>query len=96
MLLSNALEQHVGIEYSRKTTRAIGATPREAGCRDCYSVRNILASRGEALESPINGQRAVFRKTAQGTGAELLLLDFFMAPGRFLGITIPCRTSEKG
>ena len=44
-----------------------------------------MAGRGEALESPINGQRAVFRDTAQDTAGELLRLDFFVAPGGFLG-----------
>jgi quercetin dioxygenase-like cupin family protein len=37
------------------------------------------------LESPINGQRAVFQQTAEETGGELLRLDFFVAPGGFLG-----------
>jgi len=37
------------------------------------------------LESPINGQRAIFRETAKDTGGELLRLDFFVAPGGFLG-----------
>jgi quercetin dioxygenase-like cupin family protein len=44
-----------------------------------------LARRGEVLESPINGQRAVFRETAQDTGGKLLRLDFFVTPGGFLG-----------
>jgi quercetin dioxygenase-like cupin family protein len=44
-----------------------------------------VARRGEVLESPINGQRAVFRETAKDTGGELLRLDFFVAPGGFLG-----------
>jgi Cupin domain len=44
-----------------------------------------VARRGEVLESPINGQRAVFRETAQDTGGKLLRLDFFVAPGGFLG-----------
>lgn len=44
-----------------------------------------MARRGEVLESPINGQRAVFRETAQDTGGRLLRLDFFVAPGGFLG-----------
>jgi quercetin dioxygenase-like cupin family protein len=44
-----------------------------------------VARRGEVLESPINGQRAVFRETAEDTGGELLRLDFFVAPGGFLG-----------
>src|SRR5829696_2332119 len=47
--------------------------------------RRGVARRGEVLESPINGQRAVFRETAQDTGGELLRLDFFVAPGGFLG-----------
>jgi quercetin dioxygenase-like cupin family protein len=44
-----------------------------------------MARRGEELESPINGQRAVFRETARDTGGDLLRLDFFVAPGGFLG-----------
>jgi quercetin dioxygenase-like cupin family protein len=44
-----------------------------------------VARRGEVLESPINGQRAVFRETAEDTGGKLLRLDFFVAPGGFLG-----------
>ena len=44
-----------------------------------------MARRGEVLESPINGQRAVFRETATDTGGELLRLDFYVAPGGFLG-----------
>jgi quercetin dioxygenase-like cupin family protein len=44
-----------------------------------------VARRGEVLESPINGQRAVFQETAKDTGGELLRLDFFVAPGGFLG-----------
>jgi quercetin dioxygenase-like cupin family protein len=44
-----------------------------------------VARRGEVLESPINGQRAVFRETAEDTGGELLRLDFSVAPGGFLG-----------
>ena len=44
-----------------------------------------MARRGEVLESPTNGQRAVFRDTAKDTGGELLRLDFFVAPGGFLG-----------
>ena len=44
-----------------------------------------MARRGEVLESPINGQRAVFRETAGDTGGKLLRLDFFVAPGGFLG-----------
>jgi quercetin dioxygenase-like cupin family protein len=44
-----------------------------------------VARRGEVLESPINGQRAAFRETAEDTGGELLRLDFFVAPGGFLG-----------
>ena len=44
-----------------------------------------MARRGEVLKSPINGQRAVFRETAKDTGGELLRLDFFVAPGGFLG-----------
>lgn len=44
-----------------------------------------MARRGDVLESPINGQRAVFRETAGDTGGELLSLDFFVAPGGFLG-----------
>lgn len=44
-----------------------------------------MARRGEVLESPTNGQRAVFRETAEDTGGELLRLDFFVAPGGFLG-----------
>jgi mannose-6-phosphate isomerase-like protein (cupin superfamily) len=37
------------------------------------------------LESHTNGQRVVFRETAKDTGGELLRLDFFVAPGGFLG-----------
>ena len=44
-----------------------------------------MARRGEVLESPINGQRVVFRETGQDTGGKLLRLDFFVAPGGFLG-----------
>jgi quercetin dioxygenase-like cupin family protein len=44
-----------------------------------------VARRGELLESPINGQRAIFRDTAGDTGGALLRLDFFVAPGGFLG-----------
>lgn len=44
-----------------------------------------MARQGEVLESPTNGQRAVFRETAKDTGGELLRLDFFVAPGGFLG-----------
>jgi quercetin dioxygenase-like cupin family protein len=44
-----------------------------------------VARRGEVLESPINGQRAVFQETAEDTGGELLRLDFFVGPGGFLG-----------
>ena len=44
-----------------------------------------MARRGEVLESPINGQRAVFRETAGDTSGKLLRLDFFVAPGGFLG-----------
>jgi quercetin dioxygenase-like cupin family protein len=44
-----------------------------------------VARRGELLESPINGQRAIFRDTAGDTGSALLRLDFFVAPGGFLG-----------
>jgi mannose-6-phosphate isomerase-like protein (cupin superfamily) len=44
-----------------------------------------VARRGEVLESPINGQRAIFRQTADDTGGRLLRLDFFVAPGGFLG-----------
>ena len=44
-----------------------------------------MARRGEVLESPINGQRVIFRQTAEDTGGELLRLDFFVAPGGFLG-----------
>jgi hypothetical protein len=43
--------------------------------------RHGVARRGEVLESPINGQRAIFRETAQDTGDKLLRLDFFVAPG---------------
>ena len=44
-----------------------------------------MARRGEVLESPTNGQRVVIRETAETTGGELLRLDFFVAPGGFLG-----------
>ncbi len=44
-----------------------------------------MARRGEVLESPTNGQRAIFRETAKDTGGALLRLDFFVAPGGFLG-----------
>lgn len=44
-----------------------------------------MAHKGEGLESPTNGQRAVFRETAKDTGGQLLRLDFFVAPGGFLG-----------
>jgi quercetin dioxygenase-like cupin family protein len=44
-----------------------------------------VARRGEVLKSPINGQRVIFRQTAEDTGGELLRLDFFVAPGGFLG-----------
>jgi quercetin dioxygenase-like cupin family protein len=44
-----------------------------------------VARRGEVLESPINGQRAIFRQTAEDTDGEVLRLDFFVAPGGFLG-----------
>lgn len=44
-----------------------------------------MARRGEVLESPINGQHAVFRETAGDTGGELFRLDFYVAPGGFLG-----------
>jgi quercetin dioxygenase-like cupin family protein len=44
-----------------------------------------VARRDEVLESPINGQRAIFRETAKDTGGALLRLDFFVAPGGFLG-----------
>ena len=44
-----------------------------------------MARRGEMLESPINRQRAVFRETAEETDGELLRLDFYVAPGGFLG-----------
>ena len=44
-----------------------------------------MACRGDVLESPINGQRAIFRQTAEDTDGELLRLDFFVAPGGFLG-----------
>jgi mannose-6-phosphate isomerase-like protein (cupin superfamily) len=44
-----------------------------------------VARRGEVLESPVNGQRAIFRQTAADTGGRLLRLDFFVAPGGFLG-----------
>jgi len=47
--------------------------------------RRSVARQGEVLESPINGQRVVFRETAKDTGGELLRLDFFVAPGGFLG-----------
>jgi quercetin dioxygenase-like cupin family protein len=47
--------------------------------------RHDVARRGEVLESPINGQRAVFRETAGDTGGKLLRLDFFVAPDGFLG-----------
>ena len=40
-----------------------------------------MARRGEVLESPINGQRAICRETVQGTGGKLLRLDFLVAPG---------------
>jgi hypothetical protein len=39
-----------------------------------------VARRGEVLESPINGQRAIFRETVQDTGGKLLRLDFLVAP----------------
>ncbi len=44
-----------------------------------------MARRGEVFESPLNGQRAVFRETAADTGGELLRLDFYVGPGGFLG-----------
>ena len=44
-----------------------------------------MARRGEVLESPTNGQRAIFRETAKDTGGALLRLDFSVAPGGFLG-----------
>jgi mannose-6-phosphate isomerase-like protein (cupin superfamily) len=44
-----------------------------------------VARHGQVLESPNNGQRAVFRETAKDTDGELLRLDFFVAPGGFLG-----------
>jgi quercetin dioxygenase-like cupin family protein len=44
-----------------------------------------VARRGKVLESRTNGQRAVFRDTAEDTGGELLRLEFFVAPGGFLG-----------
>src|SRR5215217_696484 len=47
--------------------------------------RRGVARRGEVLKSPINGQRVIFRQTAEYTGGELLRLDFFVAPGGFLG-----------
>jgi len=47
--------------------------------------RRGLARRGEVLESPINGQRVVFRETAGETDGRLLRLDFYVAPGGFLG-----------
>jgi quercetin dioxygenase-like cupin family protein len=50
-----------------------------------HGRRRDVARRGEALESPINGQRAIFRETAGETGGELLRLDFYVAPGGFLG-----------
>jgi hypothetical protein len=40
-----------------------------------------VARRGEVLESPINGQRAIFRETVQDTGGKLLRLGFLVAPG---------------
>jgi hypothetical protein len=40
-----------------------------------------VARRGEALESLINGQRAIFRETVQDTDGKLLRLDFLVAPG---------------
>lgn len=49
------------------------------------AARKRCPRRGEVLESPTNGQRAVFRETAEDTGGELLRLDFFVAPGGFLG-----------
>lgn len=44
-----------------------------------------MAHKGEVLESPTSGQRAVSRETAKDTGGELLRLDFFVATGGFLG-----------
>jgi quercetin dioxygenase-like cupin family protein len=44
-----------------------------------------VARRGTVLESPVNGQRAIFRETARDTDGRLLRLDFFVAPGGFLG-----------
>jgi hypothetical protein len=43
--------------------------------------RHGVARRGEVLESPINGQRAIFRETVQNTGGKLLRLGFLVAPG---------------
>ena len=52
-----------------------------------------MARRGEVLESPINGQRAIFRETVEDTGGELLSLDFFVAPAGFwaASTSIPSR-----
>jgi mannose-6-phosphate isomerase-like protein (cupin superfamily) len=50
--------------------------------------RKEEASRGSprrGTRESFNGQRAVFRETAEDTAGELLRLDFFVAPGGFLG-----------
>jgi len=55
------------------------------------AARKRCPRRGEVLESPTNGQRAVFRETAEDTGGEFLR-ELAGAPGPPLGIssTVPC------
>lgn len=57
-----------------------------------------MARRGEILQSPINGQRVVFRETSRETGGELLRLDFFVAAGGSLADenTIRARRRASG
>src|SRR5215212_9332353 len=64
--------------------RAPSNQPKSSGSH-MRARRHYVARRGEVLESPINGQRAVFREMGQDTGGKLSRLDFFVAPGGFLG-----------
>jgi mannose-6-phosphate isomerase-like protein (cupin superfamily) len=51
---------------------------------------------GDVLENPVTGERFVFRKTARETAGELLVFDFYLAPGgRVPGLHIHPNQEER-
>jgi mannose-6-phosphate isomerase-like protein (cupin superfamily) len=51
---------------------------------------------GDVLENPVTGERFVFRKTARETAGELLVFDFYLAPGgRVPGLHVHPKQEER-